>query len=97
MFKVDVLQSLVLRAGQNSKTAGVRWLLQQESCSWRLIASLYRYVFFRRIVCLCPAVHCVSDSSPVCHCRDRVQSALEDDLMADMVVSELLRTSHNLQ
>uniref|UniRef100_A0A4W6CP34 Nuclear pore complex protein n=1 Tax=Lates calcarifer TaxID=8187 RepID=A0A4W6CP34_LATCA len=29
--KVDVLQSVVLRAGQNSKTAGVRWLLQQES------------------------------------------------------------------
>ncbi|KAI4794854.1 hypothetical protein KUCAC02_031793, partial [Chaenocephalus aceratus] len=32
----------VLRAGQNSKTAGVRWLLQQENCSWRLITSLYR-------------------------------------------------------
>ncbi|XP_070784950.1 nuclear pore complex protein Nup107 [Enoplosus armatus] len=40
--KVDVLQSVVLRAGQNSKTAGVRWLLQQENCSWRLITSLYR-------------------------------------------------------
>lgn len=57
--KVDVLQSLVLRAGQNSKTAGVRWLLQQESCSWRLITSLY---------------------------RDRVQLAMEDDMMADMLV-----------
>lgn len=57
--KVDVLQSVVLRAGQNSKTAGVRWLLQQENCSWRLIASLY---------------------------RDRVQLALEDDIMTDMVV-----------
>ncbi|XP_063316813.1 nuclear pore complex protein Nup107 isoform X2 [Pelmatolapia mariae] len=57
--KVDVLQSVVLRAGQNSKTAGVRWLLQQENCTWRLIASLY---------------------------RDRVQLALEDDLMTDMVV-----------
>uniref|UniRef100_A0A673AEE1 Nuclear pore complex protein n=1 Tax=Sphaeramia orbicularis TaxID=375764 RepID=A0A673AEE1_9TELE len=42
--KVDVLQSVVLRAGQNSKTAGVRWLLQQESCTWRLISSLYRYL-----------------------------------------------------
>uniref|UniRef100_A0A3B5PSA4 Uncharacterized protein n=1 Tax=Xiphophorus maculatus TaxID=8083 RepID=A0A3B5PSA4_XIPMA len=41
--KVNVLQSVVLRAGQNSKTAGVRWLLQQENCTWRLIASLYRY------------------------------------------------------
>ncbi|MEQ2269848.1 hypothetical protein XENORESO_010951, partial [Xenotaenia resolanae] len=40
--KVDMLQSVVLRAGQNSKTAGVRWLLQQENCTWRLIASLYR-------------------------------------------------------
>uniref|UniRef100_A0A7N6A4M6 Nuclear pore complex protein n=1 Tax=Anabas testudineus TaxID=64144 RepID=A0A7N6A4M6_ANATE len=50
-------KSVVLRAGQNSKTAGVRWLLQQESCSWRLITSLY---------------------------RDRVQLALEDDLMTDM-------------
>ncbi|KAM9705159.1 nuclear pore complex protein Nup107 [Menidia menidia] len=40
--KVDVLQSVVLRAGQNSKTAGVRWLLQQENCTWRLVASLYR-------------------------------------------------------
>ncbi|CAB1421794.1 unnamed protein product [Pleuronectes platessa] len=40
--KVDVLQSVVLRAGQNSKTAGVRWLLLQESSSWRLITSLYR-------------------------------------------------------
>ncbi|KAK1906462.1 Nuclear pore complex protein Nup107 [Dissostichus eleginoides] len=57
--KVDVLQSLVLRAGQNSKTAGVRWLLQQENCSWRLITSLY---------------------------RDRVQLAMEDDMMTDMVV-----------
>uniref|UniRef100_A0AAX7SPA9 Nuclear pore complex protein n=1 Tax=Astatotilapia calliptera TaxID=8154 RepID=A0AAX7SPA9_ASTCA len=52
--------SVVLRAGQNSKTAGVRWLLQQENCTWRLITSLY---------------------------RDRVQLALEDDLMTDMVVS----------
>lgn len=57
--KVDVLQSVVLRAGQNSKTAGVRWLLQQESCTWRLITSLY---------------------------RDRVQLALEDDIMTDIVV-----------
>ncbi|XP_072233375.1 nuclear pore complex protein Nup107 [Leuresthes tenuis] len=57
--KVDVLQSVVLRAGQNSKTAGVRWLLLQENCTWRLIASLY---------------------------RDRVQLALEDDIMTDMVV-----------
>uniref|UniRef100_A0A673ACH8 Nuclear pore complex protein n=1 Tax=Sphaeramia orbicularis TaxID=375764 RepID=A0A673ACH8_9TELE len=55
--KVDVLQSVVLRAGQNSKTAGVRWLLQQESCTWRLISSLY---------------------------RDRVQLALEDDIMTDL-------------
>lgn len=43
VFKVDVLQSVVLRAGQNSKTAGVRWLLQQENCTWRLVTSLYRY------------------------------------------------------
>ncbi|XP_034719010.1 nuclear pore complex protein Nup107 isoform X2 [Etheostoma cragini] len=57
--KVDVLQSVVLRAGQNSKTAGVHWLLQQEICTWRLITSLY---------------------------RDRVQLALEDDIMTDMVV-----------
>lgn len=57
--KVDVLQSLVVRAGQNSKTAGVRWLLQQESCTWRLINSLY---------------------------RDRVQLALEDDIMMDLGV-----------
>lgn len=57
--KVDVLQSVVLRAGQNSKTAGVRWLLQQESCTWRLISSLY---------------------------RDRVQLALEDDIMTDLGV-----------
>uniref|UniRef100_A0A3B4ATY2 Uncharacterized protein n=1 Tax=Periophthalmus magnuspinnatus TaxID=409849 RepID=A0A3B4ATY2_9GOBI len=34
--------SVVLRAGQNSKTAGVRWLLQQENCTWRLINSLYK-------------------------------------------------------
>uniref|UniRef100_A0A674MQ29 Nuclear pore complex protein n=1 Tax=Takifugu rubripes TaxID=31033 RepID=A0A674MQ29_TAKRU len=57
--KVDVLQSVVLRAGQNSKAAGVRWLLQQESNTWRLITSLY---------------------------RDRVQVAMEDDMMMDMVV-----------
>uniref|UniRef100_A0A3B4GN24 Nuclear pore complex protein n=1 Tax=Pundamilia nyererei TaxID=303518 RepID=A0A3B4GN24_9CICH len=36
--------SVVLRAGQNSKTAGVRWLLQQENCTWRLITSLYRLI-----------------------------------------------------
>uniref|UniRef100_A0A3P9QF05 Nuclear pore complex protein n=1 Tax=Poecilia reticulata TaxID=8081 RepID=A0A3P9QF05_POERE len=59
--KVNVLQSVVLRAGQNSKTAGVRWLLQQENCTWRLIASLY---------------------------RDRIQLALEEDMMIDMVPSE---------
>uniref|UniRef100_A0A8D0CX12 Nuclear pore complex protein n=1 Tax=Sander lucioperca TaxID=283035 RepID=A0A8D0CX12_SANLU len=52
-------KSVVLRAGQNSKTAGVHWLLQQENCTWRLITSLY---------------------------RDRVQLALEDDIMTDMVV-----------
>ncbi|KAA8580399.1 hypothetical protein FQN60_005934 [Etheostoma spectabile] len=52
-------QSVVLRAGQNSKTAGVHWLLQQEICTWRLITSLY---------------------------RDRVQLALEDDIMTDLVV-----------
>uniref|UniRef100_A0A8C6TSC4 Nuclear pore complex protein n=1 Tax=Neogobius melanostomus TaxID=47308 RepID=A0A8C6TSC4_9GOBI len=40
--KVDVLQSVVIRAGQNSQTAGVMWLLQQENCTWRLINSLYR-------------------------------------------------------
>ncbi|KAK5849388.1 hypothetical protein PBY51_009034 [Eleginops maclovinus] len=57
--KVDVLESVVVRAGQNSKTAGVRWLLQQENCSWRLITSLY---------------------------RDRVQLALEDDMMTDIAV-----------
>uniref|UniRef100_A0A4W6C3Q8 Nuclear pore complex protein n=1 Tax=Lates calcarifer TaxID=8187 RepID=A0A4W6C3Q8_LATCA len=59
-FCVDVLQSVVLRAGQNSKTAGVRWLLQQESSTWRLITSLYRYL-------------------------DRVQLALEDDIMTDVL------------
>ncbi|XP_068162736.1 nuclear pore complex protein Nup107 isoform X2 [Antennarius striatus] len=57
--KVDVLQAVVLRAGQSSKAAGVRWLLQQESCSWRLITSLY---------------------------RDRVQLAMEEDMITDMVV-----------
>ncbi|KAF6723325.1 Nuclear pore complex protein Nup107 [Oryzias melastigma] len=57
--KVNILQSVVLRAGQNSKTAGVRWLLQQEDCTWRLVSSLY---------------------------RDRVQLALEDDIMADLSV-----------
>ncbi|KAM8884508.1 nuclear pore complex protein Nup107 isoform 1-T1 [Synchiropus picturatus] len=57
--KGDVLQSVVLRAGQNSKTASVHWLLQQERNTWRLVSSLY---------------------------RDRVQSALEDDMMTDMIV-----------
>ncbi|XP_077400650.1 nuclear pore complex protein Nup107 isoform X2 [Vanacampus margaritifer] len=57
--KVEMLQSVVLRAGQNSKTAGVRWLLQQESHTWRLVSSLY---------------------------RDRVQLALEDDMMVDMAI-----------
>lgn len=57
--KVNMLQHVVLRAGQNSKTAGVCWLLQQENCSWRLITSLY---------------------------RDRVQLALEEDIMTDIVI-----------
>ncbi|KAM3588024.1 uncharacterized protein V6R79_019342 [Siganus canaliculatus] len=56
--KMDVLQSVVLRAGQSSKAAGVRWLLQQENCTWRLLNSLY---------------------------RDRVQLAMEDDMMTDLV------------
>ncbi|XP_057710621.1 nuclear pore complex protein Nup107 isoform X2 [Corythoichthys intestinalis] len=55
--KVEVLQSVVMRAGQNSKTVGVRWLLKQECHTWRLISSLY---------------------------RDRVQLAMEDDMMLDM-------------
>uniref|UniRef100_A0A8D3BV07 Nuclear pore complex protein n=1 Tax=Scophthalmus maximus TaxID=52904 RepID=A0A8D3BV07_SCOMX len=54
--KVDVLQSVVLRAGQNSKTAGVRWLLQQENSSWRLITSLYRYLSDKRTSCLSVSV-----------------------------------------
>uniref|UniRef100_A0A4W6CP18 Nuclear pore complex protein n=1 Tax=Lates calcarifer TaxID=8187 RepID=A0A4W6CP18_LATCA len=49
-YQVDVLQSVVLRAGQNSKTAGVRWLLQQESSTWRLITSLYRYLESEKVV-----------------------------------------------
>uniref|UniRef100_A0A8C9SYL9 Nuclear pore complex protein n=1 Tax=Scleropages formosus TaxID=113540 RepID=A0A8C9SYL9_SCLFO len=61
--KVGTLQRIVLRAtpGQQkfSKTASVRWLLQQEMVTWRLITSLY---------------------------RDRIQSALEDDMM-DVTVS----------
>ncbi|CAK6980402.1 nuclear pore complex protein Nup107 [Scomber scombrus] len=57
--KVNMLQHVVLRAGQNSKTAGVCWLLQQENCSWRLITSLY---------------------------RDRVQLAMEDDIMTDIAI-----------
>ncbi|XP_028305425.1 nuclear pore complex protein Nup107 [Gouania willdenowi] len=40
--KVDVLHYVVIRAGQNSKTAGVHWLLQQENSTWRLISSLYK-------------------------------------------------------
>uniref|UniRef100_A0A8D3BTU7 Nuclear pore complex protein n=1 Tax=Scophthalmus maximus TaxID=52904 RepID=A0A8D3BTU7_SCOMX len=55
-FQVDVLQSVVLRAGQNSKTAGVRWLLQQENSSWRLITSLYRYLSDKRTSCLSVSV-----------------------------------------
>lgn len=59
--KVGMLQRLVMRAapGQrtSSKTAGMKWLLQQEMVTWRLITSLY---------------------------RDRVQSALEDDIMMDV-------------
>uniref|UniRef100_A0A8C9WG84 Nuclear pore complex protein n=1 Tax=Scleropages formosus TaxID=113540 RepID=A0A8C9WG84_SCLFO len=62
-FQVGTLQRIVLRAtpGQQkfSKTASVRWLLQQEMVTWRLITSLY---------------------------RDRIQSALEDDMM-DVTVS----------
>ncbi|KAJ8008866.1 hypothetical protein DPEC_G00082890 [Dallia pectoralis] len=44
--KVGMLQRMVSRAtpGQqkSSKTAGMRWLLQQEMVTWRLITSLYR-------------------------------------------------------
>uniref|UniRef100_A0A8C5AXT6 Nuclear pore complex protein n=1 Tax=Gadus morhua TaxID=8049 RepID=A0A8C5AXT6_GADMO len=56
--KVEVLQKVVQRAGASSRTAGVRWILQQESSTWRLMTSLY---------------------------RDRVQSALEEDI--DMTVA----------
>lgn len=83
---MDVLQSVVVRAGQNSKAAGVCWLLQQESNTWRLITSLYRY----SPVCLTNQVYfClpVFEFSSVCLCRDRVQVAMEDDVM-DMVVSD---------
>uniref|UniRef100_A0A4W5KEZ4 Nuclear pore complex protein n=1 Tax=Hucho hucho TaxID=62062 RepID=A0A4W5KEZ4_9TELE len=44
--KVGMLQRLVSRAApgqqKSSKTAGMRWLLQQEMVTWRLITSLYR-------------------------------------------------------
>uniref|UniRef100_A0A8C4ZN81 Nuclear pore complex protein n=1 Tax=Gadus morhua TaxID=8049 RepID=A0A8C4ZN81_GADMO len=40
--KVEVLQKVVQRAGASSRTAGVRWILQQESSTWRLMTSLYR-------------------------------------------------------
>ncbi|KAK6292325.1 hypothetical protein J4Q44_G00369090 [Coregonus suidteri] len=44
--KVGMLQRLVSRAApgqqKSSKTAGIRWLLQQEMVTWRLITSLYR-------------------------------------------------------
>ncbi|CAL8386610.1 unnamed protein product [Boreogadus saida] len=56
--KVEVLQKVVQRTGASSRTAGVRWILQQESSTWRLMTSLY---------------------------RDRVQSALEEDI--DMTVA----------
>ncbi|CAB1330937.1 unnamed protein product, partial [Coregonus sp. 'balchen'] len=43
--KVGMLQRLVSRAApgqqKSSKTAGIRWLLQQEMVTWRLITSLY--------------------------------------------------------
>uniref|UniRef100_A0A8K9UEL6 Nuclear pore complex protein n=1 Tax=Oncorhynchus mykiss TaxID=8022 RepID=A0A8K9UEL6_ONCMY len=46
--KVGMLQRLVSRAApgqqKSSKTAGMRWLLQQEMVTWRLITSLYRLV-----------------------------------------------------
>lgn len=57
MLKVDVLQSVVLRAGQNSKAAGVRWLLQQESNTWRLITSLYRYLTIQLNMCVHGRIH----------------------------------------
>uniref|UniRef100_A0A674A526 Nuclear pore complex protein n=1 Tax=Salmo trutta TaxID=8032 RepID=A0A674A526_SALTR len=37
---------------KSSKTAGMRWLLQQEMVTWRLITSLYRLVSVWRSVCL---------------------------------------------
>ncbi|KAL0967258.1 hypothetical protein UPYG_G00249980 [Umbra pygmaea] len=44
--KVGVLQRMVSRAApghqKSSKTAGMRWLLQQEMVTWRLVTSLYR-------------------------------------------------------
>ncbi|KAJ8245281.1 hypothetical protein GJAV_G00269060 [Gymnothorax javanicus] len=60
--KVGLLQRLVLRSTPGlqkfSKTSSVRWLLQQEMVTWRLVASLY---------------------------RDRIQTALEDDIMMEKV------------
>lgn len=87
VFKVDVLQSVVVRAGQNSKAAGVRWLLQQESNTWRLITSLYRYLPACLTGHVCVPVYLRLNGSSVCLCRDRVQVAIEDDVM-DMVVSD---------
>ncbi|XP_035258434.1 nuclear pore complex protein Nup107 [Anguilla anguilla] len=58
--KVGTLQRLVQRSttGQQkfSKTSSVRWLLQQEMVTWRLVTSLY---------------------------RDRIQTAMEDDVMME--------------
>uniref|UniRef100_A0A8C5CLX0 Nuclear pore complex protein n=1 Tax=Gadus morhua TaxID=8049 RepID=A0A8C5CLX0_GADMO len=48
--KVEVLQKVVQRAGASSRTAGVRWILQQESSTWRLMTSLYRYLQSEKLV-----------------------------------------------
>uniref|UniRef100_A0AAZ3QGD1 Nuclear pore complex protein n=1 Tax=Oncorhynchus tshawytscha TaxID=74940 RepID=A0AAZ3QGD1_ONCTS len=66
--KVGMLQRLVSRAApgqqKSSKTAGMRWLLQQEMVTWRLITSLYRLVSIQVITVLSPVCVTISPQAP---------------------------------
>ncbi|XP_028663120.2 nuclear pore complex protein Nup107 [Erpetoichthys calabaricus] len=61
--QVNMLKKIVTRTTPGhqkfSKTASLLWLLQHETVTWRLLASLY---------------------------RDRIHSALEDDIMVDVAI-----------
>uniref|UniRef100_A0A8C7K9S0 Nuclear pore complex protein n=1 Tax=Oncorhynchus kisutch TaxID=8019 RepID=A0A8C7K9S0_ONCKI len=62
--KVPLVSRAAPGQQKSSKTAGMRWLLQQEMVTWRLITSLYRLVSGNGVTVLSPVCVTISPQAP---------------------------------